>query len=105
MNADPFYRSRRWEKLRASVLRRDGYMCQDSKRYGKTVQANTVHHIFPRDEYPEYEWEPWNLISLSSKAHDEMHDRATGKLTEKGKRLLDRTAIEHNISPSPKAPM
>ena len=101
VNADPFYRSRRWERLRESVLRRDGYMCQESKRYGKQVQATTVHHIFQRDEYPEYEWEPWNLISLCDKAHNEMHDRMTGKLTENGKRLLDRTAIEHNISPQP----
>ena len=72
-------------------------MCQESKRYGRAVPANTVHHIFPRDEYPEYELEPWNLISLSTKAHDEMHDRNTGRLTEKGRRLLDRTAREQGI--------
>ena len=98
---DRFYQSKAWERVRSAVLRRDGYMCQEAKRYGRAVQANTVHHIFPRDEYPQYELEPWNLISLSSKAHDEMHDRNTGKLTAKGKRLLDRTAREQGIPPQP----
>ena len=89
---DPFYRSRRWQKLRESILRRDGYMCQYEKRYGKAVPASTVHHIFPRELYPEYQWEPWNLISLSGSAHDALHDRQTDELTEKGADLLRRTA-------------
>lgn len=90
--ADPFYKTKRWERLRESVLRRDGYMCRESARFGKRKSANTVHHIFPRDIFPEYEWEPWNLISLAGDVHDEMHDRQTGALTEKGKDLLRRTA-------------
>lgn len=94
---DPFYRSRRWERLRAAVLRRDGYLCQASKRYGKRVEANTVHHIFPREEFPEYQWEPWNLVSLSADAHDQMHDRVSGALTEKGAEWLRRTARKNGI--------
>ena len=90
--ADSFYKSKRWEAMRAAVLRRDGYLCQVSKRYGKRVAADTVHHIFPRDIYPEYQWQPWNLISLSASVHDEMHDRQTGALTDKGIALLKRTA-------------
>ena len=89
---DPFYLSKRWERLRASVLRRDGYRCQDAKRYGKARPATTVHHIFPREDYPLYQWEPWNLISLSAEAHNAMHDRSTGELTDKGKDLMKRTA-------------
>ena len=104
MVEDRFYHSPRWEKLRARVLRRDNYLCQESKRYGKMVQATTVHHIFPREQYPEYEWEPWNLISLCDKAHNEMHDRNTGQLTEKGRRLLDRAAVEQGIPPPPSTP-
>lgn len=95
--ADPFYKSARWERLRASVLRRDGYMCQDAKRYGKRAEASTVHHIFPRDEFPDYAWEPWNLIALSADAHDKMHDRVTGALTDKGAELLRRTARKYGI--------
>lgn len=90
--ADPFYKSARWNRLRAAALRRDGYMCQEAKRYGKRAEATTVHHIFPRDEFQEYQWEMWNLISLSAQAHDSLHDRATGALTEKGVELLRRTA-------------
>ena len=94
---DPFYISKRWEMKRAKILRRDGYMCQYSKRYGKRVEANTVHHIFPREDYPEYAWEDWNLISLSAKAHDQMHDRGSGKLTAVGRELMERTARRRGI--------
>lgn len=90
--ADPFYKSKRWLARREAVLRRDGYMCRESARYGKRKAANTVHHIFPRDLFPEYQWEGWNLISLAADVHDEMHDRITGELTDKGKELLRRTA-------------
>ena len=90
--ADPFYKTRRWDRLRGAVLRRDGYMCQEARRYGRRDEATTVHHIFPRDEWPEYQWEAWNLVSLSEEAHDSMHDRQTGALTKKGAELLRRTA-------------
>lgn len=90
--ADPFYKSRRWNRLRESILRRDGFRCQWARRYGKRAEANTVHHIFPREEFPQYQWEPWNLVALSSDAHDRMHDRVTGALTELGVELLRRTA-------------
>lgn len=32
-------------------------MCQHCKRYGKAVQATTVHHIKHADEYPELAYE------------------------------------------------
>ena len=94
---DSFYRSRRWERLREAVLRRDGYMCQESRRYGKQVQATTVHHVFPREEFPEYQWELWNLVSLAGDVHDQMHDRVTGALTRRGAELLRRTARKHGV--------
>lgn len=94
---DPYYNSDRWQHLRQCILRRDGFMCQDAKRYGKMVPAEMVHHIFPREIFPEYEWQEWNLISLSNKAHDEMHYRTTRELTKKGMELLIRTARKQNI--------
>ncbi|WP_221935824.1 beta-galactosidase, partial [Klebsiella pneumoniae] len=39
----------------------------------------------------EYAWKPWNLISLSGKNHDAMHDRVTRKLTELGESWRRRT--------------
>ena len=90
--AEAFYKSRRWRLTREAILRRDGYACQESRRYGKRVEATTVHHAFPRDEFPEYQWEPWNMISLAGDVHDKMHDRTTGALTERGAELLRRVA-------------
>lgn len=90
-----FYRSPKWEHKRAKILRRDGYLCQISKRYGKTVPADTVHHIFPRDEFPEYQLSDWNLISLSASVHDTMHDRTSGKLSPAGAELLRRTCRKY----------
>ena len=78
-------------------------MCQYYKRYGKARQADTVHHIFPREVFPQYEWEPWNLIALSNKAHNKMHDRDTRELTREGLDLLIRTARRQGIpAPSPR---
>lgn len=96
--ADPFYKSGRWEHLRDIILRRDGYQCQVSKRYGRQVQANTVHHIFPREIYPEYQWQAWNLISVSGKTHDKLHDRVTGDLSAMGAELLRRTARRRGMT-------
>lgn len=85
------YKARRWERLRAQVLRRDGYRCQLSKRYGKSVPAELVHHIYPVDEFPEYAFEPWNLIAVSRAAHNKLHDRDSDKLTAEGVALMRRT--------------
>lgn len=91
------YKTKRWERLRRAVLARDGYRCQESARYGKDKTATTVHHIFPRDDYPQYQWDDWNLISLSAEMHNEMHDRNTGALTAKGRELMQRTARKRNM--------
>lgn len=95
--ANPYYNTDRWEHLRQSILRRDKFMCQDAKRYGRMVPAELVHHILPREYFPEYQWEPWNLISLSNKAHEEMHYRTTRDLTKKGMEWAVRTARKQNI--------
>lgn len=87
----------KWRHLRDVILRRDGYVCQLSKRRGKTVQAEVVHHIFPREEFPEYKWEAWNLISLTTSQHNTLHDRTTRALTEDGVALLRRTARKNGI--------
>lgn len=76
-------------------MRRDGYTCQIAKRYGKKEPAALVHHIFPREEFPEYQLEAWNLIAVSYAAHERLHIRDTGELTEEGKALLRRTALKY----------
>lgn len=91
-----WYESPKWRRVRQSVLRRDKYFDMELKRYGVPRAAEVVHHIFPREEFPQYEYELWNLISLSRKTHNEMHDRDTDELTEKGMDLLRRTCRKYN---------
>ena len=86
-----FYNSARWRKKRKKILKRDKYMCQIGIRYGKRVEATVVHHIYPRDEYPEYQWCDWNLISVSAESHNKLHDRVTNHLTQIGENLKRRT--------------
>lgn len=78
-------------------MRRDRYVCQLSKRYGKLVQADTVHHIFPVEFFPEYAWQDWNLISLSNRMHNACHDRDTHELSQIGVDLLKRTARKRGM--------
>lgn len=79
-------------------MRRDGYMCQISKRYGKHRPAEIVHHIFPREDFPEYQYEPWNLISITRAVHKDMHDQNTGELTQAGLELMRRAALKNGIT-------
>lgn len=91
------YHSKRWKAKRQKILRRDKYQCQVSKRYGKAVEADLVHHIFPAKDYPEYEWEDWNLISVSQATHNKLHNTNTDELSSTGLELLKRTARKHDI--------
>lgn len=84
------YKSKRWQAKREAILRRDKFECQYFKRFGKHREAEHVHHIFPADEFPEYAFADWNLISLSKEAHNMMHERTTGALTAEGKKLQER---------------
>lgn len=77
-NAMDFYKTGRWKRLRASVLRRDGYLCQNCKRYGKHTEATTVHHIKHADEYPELIFDPKNLVSLCAGCHNLAHPEKGG---------------------------
>lgn len=79
------------------MLRRDNYLDQIQLRYGKRIEATVVHHIFPREHFPEYTYEAWNLISLSQSTHNKLHDRDSHKLTAEGWRLLQRVAKLRNI--------
>lgn len=85
MGFDYSHRNKRWQTVRAAILRRDGYQCQESRRYGLHRPAEIVHHIWPAEDYPQYAYEPWNLVSLSLAAHDAMHNRQTQALTALGK--------------------
>lgn len=68
-----FYKSTKWLRKREAILRRDGYMCQKCKRYGKRVPATVVHHIKHLEDYPELAYDDSNLISLCAACHDKEH--------------------------------
>ena len=99
--AHNWYTSRLWQHKRERILRRDGYICRYASRFGRHEPAEVVHHIFPREEFPQYAMDSWNLISLSRASHNIMHDRDTNDLTAEGIDLLRRTARRYNI-PIPK---
>ena len=87
-----FYKSARWKNKREKIMRRDQYLCQECKRYGRTTPATTVHHINPLEQYPELALVSANLVSLCGPCHDAMHDRTTGALTDAGKRWQEKIA-------------
>lgn len=92
-----FHNRTAWKNKRAKILRRDEYTCQECKRYGKSKEATTVHHIYPVEDWPELGLVNDNLISFCGKCHDAMHDRINNKLTELGMYWVRR--IENKISP------
>ena len=83
--------NRRWQRLRKRILARDGYMCREAARYGRLIHADVVHHIWPAEDYPQYAYCAWNLISLSRENHNAMHDRVTDALTLLGISWKNRT--------------
>ena len=93
---DVFYSSKKWKEKRAHILRRDGYQDQLEKRAGRTIPATMVHHILPREQFPEYAFSDWNLISLSDESHRELHT-IYGNLSEAGERLKQETARANGI--------
>lgn len=97
-SSDPFYLSERWRKKREHILRRDGYQDQVAKNFrGVICEADIVHHILPREDFPCYEWCDWNLISVSTRTHRELHQQFTGGLTKLGRVLMNQAALEHGI--------
>ena len=92
-----FYETKVWKRKRERIMRRDKYLCQYSKRYGKLIPAQTVHHILPFDEYPEFALADWNLIALSHEAHNKMHARHTKELSVEGRKLAEKVAMARGI--------
>ncbi len=75
------YSSRKWRKKREKILKRDGYQCQECKKYGRRTPATIVHHIKEIKEYPELAFDSSNLESICLACHNAKH-------SEKGKKSL-----------------
>lgn len=85
-----FYKTSKWKAKRERILKRDDYMCRECKRYGKSVLAETVHHIIPLDQKPSLRLVSDNLLSLCNKCHEKMHDRINNQLTKLGEEWVIR---------------
>lgn len=67
------YRSPRWRRKEKYIKRRDGYICQWCKRYGRIREAEVVHHIKPVEDYPELAYIDDNLVSICNECHNKAH--------------------------------
>lgn len=90
------YNSTKWKKKRIKILKLDGYKDVIAARYGRTIEATIVHHIYPAALYPEYAFCDWNLISVSAGTHNKLENRTTRELTDFGRRLMERTVPGEN---------
>lgn len=76
-------------------------MCRECKRFGRSREATTVHHIFPLEHYPEYRLTTDNLISCCAECHNSFHDRDSHELTARGKQLQDTVKEKVLGNPAP----
>jgi 5-methylcytosine-specific restriction enzyme A len=73
-----FYNSKRWKNKRKYILQRDGYLCQECKKYGKNTEAKIVHHILEIDERPDLALVNSNLVTVCSSCHNKLHPEKGG---------------------------
>lgn len=99
MACDKFYKSKAWKQKRKHILLRDRWTDQILLREGITLEADTVHHIFPCEEYTQYRLCDWNLISVNDRVTHKgrLHQKFTGDLTKEGKLLMQETAFKQGI--------
>lgn len=96
---DPFYKSKEWRKCREKILIRDHYLCQQCLRNGKLTTANTVHHIKPREDYPELALDEDNLESICPPCHNQEHPEKGRKKTEEPRRKRRATIMKAEANP------
>ena len=91
-----FYKSKKWTVKRAKILKRDGYECQNCRRYFRSKEAKVVHHIYFYEDYSELGLMNWNLISLCNGCHNKMHNRLTDEATKLGKEYQGKRKVDFN---------
>lgn len=91
------HNTRRWKRKSLQIRRVDKYMDMVALRFwNKRIEGTMVHHIYPADEYPEYAFCDWNLITVSRRTHEMLEDRRSGTLTALGMELQRRTVPGKN---------
>jgi 5-methylcytosine-specific restriction endonuclease McrA len=87
MKSDPYYQSKKHKAWRAKVLRRDNYQCQECKRYGILREGTIAHHVKPREDYPELQYDVANGRTLCAKHHNIEHPEKGTKALKSRRRL------------------
>jgi 5-methylcytosine-specific restriction enzyme A len=75
---NPFYNSKKWKDKRKYILHRDGYLCQECKKYGRNNEAKVVHHILEVEEFPHLKLKNNNLVSVCKSCHNKIHPEKGG---------------------------
>lgn len=79
-----FYKSAKWIAKRKKILRRDKYMCQECRKYGKMTPATYVHHIQHLEDRPDLALVDSNLESVCLACHNKLHpEKGTKSLMRK----------------------
>ena len=68
-----FYKTAKWKAKREKILRRDGYRCQECRKYGKNTPATYVHHILHLEDRPDLALVDSNLESVCLPCHNKLH--------------------------------
>lgn len=98
VDSDQFIWSEKWREKSQKVLRRDNYLDQYIlQKENRVIPADMVHHILPRESFPQYAMEEWNLIAVSRRTHNKILHTIKGKLTRAGKALMYETAWRNGI--------
>ena len=88
------HNTKRWKRKSLAIRRKDKYMDMVALRFFNQRREGTmVHHIYPVDEYPEYAFCDWNLITVSADTHNKLENRTTGELTALGQMLQRHTPV------------
>lgn len=73
-----YYQSVKHKAWRDKVMRRDKYLCQECARYGRRTAATHAHHIKPREDYPELQYDVSNGRALCLACHNKEHPEKGG---------------------------
>lgn len=73
MPSDLYYGRKRHRDWRDKVLRKAKYICIECARYGKRTPATVAHHIKPREDYPEIQYQLDNGAALCEACHNKAH--------------------------------
>ena len=93
---DDFYSAAKWRHCAARAMSRANYQDKVAARYGKMIQAEMVHHALPLEDFPEYAYDPRNLVPVSRGTHRGLH-LDDGGLSKEGVNVARRAARQIGI--------